>query len=136
MMLEFADQASLAVAARVCQQWSAIARDELWKSLPSIFPLLKLVTFRKWVLSPTKYHKVGLTGRAVFYVSAYNISLRTFYYLWPRQIGVDSRNTLAESDLWMPGTRGEQICLWTLQHCSKCLDRRPSYELFGIPFAL
>ncbi|KAG8937721.1 hypothetical protein FRC00_001621 [Tulasnella sp. 408] len=57
LVLQFADKASLITAARVCRFWSHIAIGELWKVLPSIFPLLELVAPRLWVMDPTKYHQ-------------------------------------------------------------------------------
>ncbi|KAG8945182.1 hypothetical protein FRC04_001161 [Tulasnella sp. 424] len=56
-IFQLAEPPSLAVAARVCQRWSGIALDELWRSLPSIYPLLTLLVPRKWIQDATKYHK-------------------------------------------------------------------------------
>ncbi|KAG8945183.1 hypothetical protein FRC04_001162 [Tulasnella sp. 424] len=56
-IFQFAEPPSLAVAARVCQRWNGIALDELWRSLPSIYPLLTLLVPRKWIMDATKYHK-------------------------------------------------------------------------------
>ncbi|KAG8922016.1 hypothetical protein FRC01_014602, partial [Tulasnella sp. 417] len=64
LVFQFADQRSRVAASRVCQLWSGIALDELWRSLPTIFPLLKLFTLRKLLLTPTNYHKNLLSSLA------------------------------------------------------------------------
>ncbi|KAG8945179.1 hypothetical protein FRC04_001158 [Tulasnella sp. 424] len=57
LIFQFAEPASLAVAARVCRNWSGTALDELWRTLPSIYPLLTLLVPRNWILDATEYHK-------------------------------------------------------------------------------
>lgn len=42
-IFEKSDQKDCAAAAIVCRQWSNAALDELWRSLPSLMPLLNLL---------------------------------------------------------------------------------------------
>ncbi|KAG8909988.1 hypothetical protein FRC01_006612 [Tulasnella sp. 417] len=62
LIFQFTEQASLSRAARVSRAWSNIALDELWRSLPSIFPLLKLLAPLEWILDPTKHQRTLCTS--------------------------------------------------------------------------
>ncbi|KAG8910825.1 hypothetical protein FRC01_006107, partial [Tulasnella sp. 417] len=42
-VFSYAEQRELAAAARVCQKWSTLALDALWKDLDSVVPLVELV---------------------------------------------------------------------------------------------
>lgn len=64
LIFQFADQASLSSAARVSRAWSEIALDQLWRSLPSIFPLIKLLAPLNWILDATQYHQSLLSSLA------------------------------------------------------------------------
>ncbi|KAG8910399.1 hypothetical protein FRC01_006351, partial [Tulasnella sp. 417] len=57
LIFQFTETASLSRAARVSRAWSNIALDELWRSLPSIFPLLGLLAPLEWILDATQHHR-------------------------------------------------------------------------------
>lgn len=48
IILSMVDKPTRAVAARVCRRWNEVALSQLWKSMDSVFPLLKL-------LAPVEY---------------------------------------------------------------------------------
>ncbi|KAG8961247.1 hypothetical protein FRC00_012868, partial [Tulasnella sp. 408] len=62
LIFKFAEKAPLSRAARVSRAWSDIALQELWRSLPSIFPLLRLLAPLEWILEATSHHNVSFFG--------------------------------------------------------------------------
>lgn len=50
VLFEVTDSRELARCACVCRRWSSLALDSLWKNLPSIMPLFKLLFAPDWIV--------------------------------------------------------------------------------------